>query len=70
MASEKVLTDNDTINTGSTAYLSDPEKAMPQKIDEGANGEPDLDHEEVEEMDEGHLDDLERKYVCLSPILN
>lgn len=66
MASEKILSDNGTINTESTAYLSEPEKAMPQKMDEGAIGEPDLDHEEVEGMDEGHLDDLERRYVCVS----
>lgn len=36
---------------------------------ENEDGEPDLDHEEVEQMDEGHLDDLVRQHVrSLTPI--
>jgi hypothetical protein len=34
----------------------------------GAIGEPDSDHEEVEGLDEGHLDDLVRQHVGL-PVL-
>ncbi|KAH6716781.1 major facilitator superfamily domain-containing protein [Leptodontidium sp. 2 PMI_412] len=46
-----------TTGTGSTAYNSDNEKA----IHEGTTGEPDIDHEEAEQMDQGHLDDIERQ---------
>ncbi|KAH7391497.1 major facilitator superfamily domain-containing protein [Cadophora sp. MPI-SDFR-AT-0126] len=49
--------ENGTTGTGSTAYTSDNEKA----IHDGAIGEPDIDHEEAEQMDQGHLDDLERE---------
>jgi hypothetical protein len=55
--------DNSTSHTESTAYNSDIEKAEPRKIEEGALGEPDSDHDEVEQMDEGHLDDLARERV-------
>ncbi|KAF4628097.1 hypothetical protein G7Y89_g10054 [Cudoniella acicularis] len=63
MASEKDLEraedpENGTTATESTAYNSDPDKAEGGIMAEGAIGEPDSDHEEVEEMDEGHLDDL------------
>ncbi|KAL2061645.1 hypothetical protein VTL71DRAFT_7022 [Oculimacula yallundae] len=47
-----------TIGTESTAYVSDNEKT----VQEGAIGEPDFDHEAVEQMDPGHLDDIERQY--------
>ncbi|CZR62449.1 related to multidrug resistant protein [Phialocephala subalpina] len=54
--------ENGTIRTESTTYNSDLEKAEPRLVAEGAVGEPDSDHEEVEQMDEGHLDDLVRQY--------
>ncbi|TVY78285.1 MFS transporter prlG [Lachnellula suecica] len=53
--------DKGTINTESTAYLSDADKAEPRKLEEGATGEPDYDHTEVEEMDRGHMDDIDRQ---------
>lgn len=56
--------DNGTIATESTIYQ---EKAEPnqdaEKMYEGATGDPDSDHEEIEQMDEGHLDDLVRRHV-------
>jgi len=55
--------DSGTIATESTAYHSDLEKAEPRMVDEGAVGDPDSDHEEVEQMDFGHLDDLARQRV-------
>jgi hypothetical protein len=51
-----------TSSTESTAYYSDVDKAGLRNI-EGAVGEPDSDHDEVEQMDEGHLDDLARERV-------
>jgi hypothetical protein len=61
-ANEKdVPRDNGTIRTESTIYASDPEKV--ERRDEGAVGEPDMDHEAVEEMDKGHMQDLERGHV-------
>ncbi|CAL3969953.1 hypothetical protein PZA11_007507 [Diplocarpon coronariae] len=53
---ERVEVENGTTDTGSTACLTDNEKAMI----EGATGQPDLGHEEVELMDRGLMDDLER----------
>jgi hypothetical protein len=53
--------ENGTIRTESTMYASDPEKA--ERGDEGAYGEPDMDHDVVEEMDKGHMEDLERRHV-------
>ncbi|RDL33668.1 MFS general substrate transporter [Venustampulla echinocandica] len=51
--------DNGTMTTESTAYHSDHEKADAEfKIAEGATGEPDLEHEQVESMDAGHMTDL------------
>jgi hypothetical protein len=47
----------------STVYQSDV--AEPNLVKEGAVGEPDSDHEEVEGLDEGHLDDLVRQHVSL-----
>ncbi len=54
-----------------TDYERDIEKgrdtdddAVSQLVAEGAVGEPDSDHEEIEGMDEGHLDDLVRQHVC------
>ncbi|KAH6668267.1 major facilitator superfamily domain-containing protein [Halenospora varia] len=49
--------DNGTTGTDSTAYHSDNDRTMV----EGAIGDPDIDHEEVEEMDRGHMDDVERQ---------
>jgi hypothetical protein len=51
--------ENGTIRTESTMYSSDPEKAE-------RGGEPDTDHEAVEEMDNGHMEDLEREHVGLA----
>jgi hypothetical protein len=71
MASEKDVErglDGETVaNTESTSYQSDVEKAEPTTV-EGATGYPDSDHEEVEQMDRGHLDDLARQHVS-SPII-
>lgn len=50
-----------TTGTGSTAYQSDGEKEAPK----GYRSEPDIDHDDVEQMDEGHLDDLARERVSL-----
>ena len=50
-------------NTESTSYESDIEKAGEQTTAEGAIGYPDPGHEEVEQMNEGHLDDLARQQV-------
>lgn len=55
--------ENGNSSTESAAYQSDSEKAEPGIIKEGAIGEPDSDHDEVEQMDEGHLNDLERQHV-------
>ena len=54
--------ENGTGTSESTEYPSDIEKAEPRRV-EGAVGEPDSDHDEVEQMDEGHLDDLVRQQV-------
>ena|SRR6266536_719494 len=61
--------ENGTIETGSTAYQSDVdvEKTEHRKDGEGAIGEPDSDHEEVEQMDRWHLEDLERQHVGFPP---
>jgi hypothetical protein len=55
--------DNCTTATESTACHSDSEKVESKLVAKGAYGEPDSDHEEVEQMDEGHLDDLARQHV-------
>ncbi|KAI9054678.1 hypothetical protein LZ554_001830 [Drepanopeziza brunnea f. sp. 'monogermtubi'] len=52
-------TDVGTPYTGSIADHSDVEKNGIQ----GATGEPDIDHDEVEALDEGHMDDLERAHA-------
>lgn len=54
--------ENGTICTEST-YPSDTEKAEANNMESGAVGTPDLDHEEVVQMDEGHLGDLARPHV-------
>jgi hypothetical protein len=54
--------ENGTSRTEST-YHSDIEKAESNAVDEGGVGTPDPDHEEVEQMDAGHLDDLARQHV-------
>ena len=60
MASHDVERAGDLDPTESTA---NSEKIEPALVAEGAYGEPDSDHEEVEQMDEGHLDDLARQHV-------
>lgn len=55
-----------TTGTDSTAYQSDGEKTEQAIAAQGAVGEPDSDHEEVEMMDPGHLVDLERQKVHFS----
>jgi len=51
-----------------TAALSEAgdEKEGPGRVAEGAYGEPDPDHGEVEILDEGHLGDLARQRVSSS----
>lgn len=66
---EKDLEKGTTIGTESTAYHSDVDDAEHRKTEEGAVGEPDSDHGEVEKMDRGHLEDLERQQVCISTTL-
>jgi hypothetical protein len=46
-----------------TESTANSEKTEPGLLAEGAYGEPDSDHEEVEQMDAGHLDDLARRQV-------
>jgi hypothetical protein len=74
MAPDDVEKTGDLDGTESTA---NSEKIGPGMLAETAYGEPDSDHEEVEQMDEGHLDDLARQQVssnsrvetfCLSPL--
>jgi hypothetical protein len=74
MAPNDVEKAGDLDGTESTA---NSEKIEPGLLAEGAYGEPDCDHKEVEQMDEGHLDDLVRQQVssnsqaetfCLSPV--
>jgi len=36
-----------------------------RKVEEGATGFPDSRHKEVEEMDAGHMRDLELQHVCM-----
>jgi hypothetical protein len=52
--------------TTATASTADSEKVEAGKVAEGAYGEPDSDHQEVEFMDEGHLDDLARQHVSVN----
>ena len=69
--------DGGTLADGSTTgYITDYERDVEKGEDaesvlvaEGAVGEPDSDHDEVEQMDEGHLDDLVRQHVCSPPYL-
>jgi hypothetical protein len=53
--------------TESTVWSSDVDADVDEKISKNPNadarGEPDLDHDEVEQMDEGHQDDLYRQHV-------
>ncbi|EHL02739.1 putative Uncharacterized transporter [Glarea lozoyensis 74030] len=53
------LRDNGTMRSESTIYASEAEKTERG----GAVGEPDMDHEVVEEMDKGHMADLERGHT-------
>jgi hypothetical protein len=62
---EKVETG--TIDTESSSYQSDGEKVESHKDEEGAIGEPDIDHEDVERMNPEHLEDLERQRVSVMP---
>ena len=56
---EKDVLDNGTIRSESTMY--DAEKA--ERRESATHGNPDMEHEVVEEMDKGHLQDLERQHV-------
>jgi hypothetical protein len=56
---ELAYLENGTSSTVVSLDFDDP-------IVEGAIGEPDLDHEEIEQMDEGHQDDLKRIHVGYS----
>ncbi|KAH8659113.1 major facilitator superfamily transporter multidrug resistance [Tricladium varicosporioides] len=73
MALERDLERAEDLDNGTTATestISDQEKVEPnknaEKMYEGATGTADSDHEEVEQMDEGHLDDLARRYTISS----
>ncbi|KAH8592962.1 major facilitator superfamily domain-containing protein [Bisporella sp. PMI_857] len=55
-----------TTGTASTACASDSDRIESYKADEGAIGSPDSDHEEVEQMDIGHIKDLERQHTLAS----
>lgn len=52
--------------TTATESTAGSEKVESGLVVEGATGEPDSDHEEIELMDEGHLDDLARQHVSLT----
>jgi hypothetical protein len=56
--------DNGTDTTNSTVYQSDIGIGDPMTKVEGAIGVPDADHDEVEQMDVGHMDDLALQGVC------
>lgn len=57
-----------TMRTESTAYQSDNEKLDEVgDISPGALGQPDEGHAEIEQMDDGHMEDLELRHVCLAP---
>lgn len=61
---ENVTDSTSTVwNSDADADADDNMTNDPKGVDEYGNGEPDLDHEEVEQMDEGHLDDLVRQHV-------
>jgi hypothetical protein len=46
-----------------STYHSNIEKAESNAVEQGAAWTPDIDHDEVEQMDDGHLDDLARQHV-------
>jgi hypothetical protein len=52
-----------TATTNSTAYHLDIEKTESGIPAQGALGEPDENHETVEALDQGHLEDLELQHV-------
>jgi hypothetical protein len=56
-----------TVGTDSTLYASDAEEkrieAEGERTVQGGSGVADPGHEEAEEMDAGHVKDLERQYV-------
>ncbi|QSZ33575.1 hypothetical protein DSL72_005143 [Monilinia vaccinii-corymbosi] len=55
----------------STASQSEASRNCPQKNDASSNGStvcPDSNHEEVEETDHGHIDDLARQQTITEPI--
>jgi hypothetical protein len=50
-----------------TTFTSDSEnEKVFQEVPDGAVGEPDIEHEEFEQLDQGHLDDLERQNTTAS----
>ena len=67
MALEQDAAKMEDLDESTTASESmrdfDIERGEPKRGAGGAYGEPDADHEAVEEMDEGHLHDLERGHV-------
>jgi len=65
MASSTDLEKAEAGTTGTESISSDVEKFA-----EGAVGEPDSDHEEVERLDPGHLEDLERQHVSHANLLS
>jgi len=64
-----MASDNDVEKAGdrdfttATTSTAGSEKVEAGAVAEGAYGEPDSDHEEVEMMDAGHLDDLATQHV-------
>lgn len=67
MAPEQDVEKMAELDEGTTASEStrdfDIETAEPKRGVEGAYGEPDADHEEVEDMYLGHLNNLEQGHV-------
>jgi hypothetical protein len=61
---EKNGEDSKTNTTSAGSFHSDLEKAERSPY-EGATGSPDLEHEEVEEVDALHQEDLEREKVSV-----
>jgi hypothetical protein len=54
-----------------TTFTSDSEnEKVFQEVPDGAVGEPDIEHEEFEQLDQGHLDDLERQNVSSTRFLS
>lgn len=63
MTSEKYVERGVESASESTVYASDTEAEERKRTSEGAVGYPDSDHDEVEEMDRGHMEDVARERV-------